>query len=319
MGELIASAYPVEGDYDVDDKRHMFDDGLSGDEEEDALSEHETIESDTSSNYEELTEGVRNASSSEEDGDEDEDEVEVDNSGISSEEGEVKAADSSITSGSEYDDDTSTNTADPTSTPTKPPPSPAKVTPSKILLFKDLRKAEGLLKIQAEGCDILHWKVKELHEMIREIERQLPGAEEILEIAQQVHEYSKEDFKKEVLGSGLSVELYQAFNDFCESLHPKYGLREGFSVELEGKHKGTYIEYDPSFKVFKDCVEMDYKTCNFRCEATKEVAWSKQDAAEKEFDIVTFFPVRSPEPGAGPNTTWGMQYVSSTLLGYFLS
>lgn len=112
-----------------------------------------------------------------------------------------------------------------------------------------------------------------------------------------------------IVASGLSATLFEAFKEeFRESLYPKYGLREGFSIEIEGKNGGSYTQYDPTFKLFKEYVEFGYKAYNFRCES-KPV----EDYYGEDTDIVEFFPIRSPEPVAGPDTTWGMQYVSMLL------
>lgn len=314
MGEMIAVAYPVEADYDVNDERHMFDDGLSGDDGDD-LPEDNSTDGDTSSNYEELAKGVRGESDCEGGDGKEEKELEVDESEVTSNAEEEKVADISIISGSEYDDDTSIDTTDIDTTPTKAQTTPDKAPLPQVKTLTDLRKANIMLTKQAEARDKLHWKVKELQEMIREIERQIPEAESNLQAAQEHLESNKEQFKGYLIASGLSPELFEAFSDFCESLYPKYGLREGFSVDLEGKHGGSYVEYDPTFKIFKDNVETDYKTCNFRCEATTvEDSWlmDEEDGTyeSEEIDIVQFFPVRSPEPVAGSETTWGMQYVS---------
>ncbi|KAH6709167.1 hypothetical protein BKA61DRAFT_678069 [Leptodontidium sp. MPI-SDFR-AT-0119] len=312
MGEMIAVAYPVGADYDVNDERHMFDDGLSGDDGDD-LPEDNSTDGDTSSNYEELAKGVRGESDCEGGDGKEEKELEVDESEVTSNAEEEKVADISIISGSEYDDDTSIDTTDIDTTPTKAQTTPDKAPLPQVKMLTDLRKANIMLTKQAEARDKLHWKVKELQEMIREIERQIPEAESNLQAAQGHLESNKEQFKGDLIASGLSPELFEAFSDFCESLYPKYGLREGFSVDLEGKHGGSYVEYDPTFKIFKDNVETDYKTCNFRCEATTvEDSWlmDEEDGTyeSEEIDIVQFFPIRSPEPVAGPETTWGMQY-----------
>jgi len=70
--------------------------------------------------------------------------------------------------------------------------------------------------------------------------------------------------------SGLSKELYDLYMAFCGSLDPEFGQRGGFSIICNTNHKSSYIKYDPEFAIFKDCIEMPYDHCNFRCEASVE-------------------------------------------------
>ena len=310
VGEAIAYAYPTEWDYDVDDKRHMFDDGLSSDEDEE-VEDDDSSGSDSSSNYKELGEGIRDFSDRydvDEEDEDDEDEGKVDERGLASSKSDVAAPDTSLVSGSEYEDDTSADNTEIDVTPTKTPPSPVKPLPFKPKTLEELRKTDiSLMKVE-EAQDKIHWKVKELYETLHEVERQIVRTESSLQAAETALELAQKDINEDVVASGLSPALFQAFKDFCKSLHPKYGLREGFSIELEGNHGGSYTKYDPTFKLFKEYVELDYSTCNFRCEAKIEEVYHGE-----ETDIVEFFPIRSPEPIAGPDTTWGMQYVSILL------
>ncbi|KAG4437905.1 hypothetical protein IFR05_006624 [Cadophora sp. M221] len=58
-----------------------------------------------------------------------------------------------------------------------------------------------------------------------------------------------------------------------------------------------------------------------KCEATTiEDSWLMDDEdgtyQSEEIDIVQCFPIRSPEPVAGPETTWGMKYISISTSGF---
>ncbi|KAH7417377.1 hypothetical protein BKA64DRAFT_636745 [Cadophora sp. MPI-SDFR-AT-0126] len=260
VGEAIAFVYPADWDYDIDDERHMFDDGLSSDEDEE-VEDVESSESESSSNYEELSKGIRNASDCEEDNEEEECEVNGEASENDAASSNVDGdLENSLISGSEYDDDTPADNTEIEVTPTKTPASPIKVPATEPKALDELLRADIHLKKEGEARDKLHWKVQELYEILHEIERQILKAESNLQAAEVALESVQEDNKEDIVTSGLSLTLFEAFKDFCESLHPRYGLREGFSIELDGSHGGpdtTWgmqypVLYDLAFKAAKE-------------------------------------------------------------------
>jgi hypothetical protein len=110
-------------------------------------------------------------------------------------------------------------------------------------------------------------------------------------------------YESSLQACGISLELLQEYDAFCESLHPEFGLRSGFSITCYGPHDGNYITYDPTFNIFKDCVEMPHKEYNWRCEASTTNTHIPED-------IVDFFPIARPEPLTGVEISWGDRFVS---------
>lgn len=60
-----------------------------------------------------------------------------------------------------------------------------------------------------------------------------------------------------VKASGLSAELMEAYNAFCESVNGPGGSqpRDGFSILCDQQHDGSYFEHDPEFRAFKEFLE----------------------------------------------------------------
>jgi hypothetical protein len=152
----------------------------------------------------------------------------------------------------------------------------------------------------AADADKIRWNILGLQETKKQIEEELAAMEESLQAAEERQESAENAFKASLEASGLSQELYNAYEEFCESLNMKFGHREGFSITCFEDHEKSYVKYDPDFVLFKQTVEMPYDGCNFRCEPTTE--WGNP--------IVEFWPIKAPEPLSGTETTWGEQYVS---------
>jgi len=300
MGEAIAYAFPVEMEYDVSyDDRHIFDDGLSGDE---------TDDSDLSSNYEELTEPdvilrvveVPN----EEDGGGD---IETDNSmddnyessaEISTDEdGQVDEA--SITFN--YGSNMLVNGAEQGARI-----GVGSVPASRPKTLEELQKADLNFQQCMERRDSKDWKLFELQEALRRIEREISKLENKLQEEDKLEDLPSKRNKLEadIRNSRVTPELFEAYKSFCESLYPEHGLREGFSITCNGNHHGSYAAYDPEFQIFKDCVEMNHHEYNFRCEAKE----GSNRSGGTDF-IVEFWPIESPELLSGDETTWGELYV----------
>ncbi|EHL02168.1 hypothetical protein GLAREA_08432 [Glarea lozoyensis ATCC 20868] len=228
MGEAISFAFPVDVDYDVNDERHVFDEGLS---------EDESTDSGLSSNYEELMdfdaanyivvvrEHVKWPSKVDSNDEQLEDEdYEPEEAG---ENGTMPSSDD----GSSFADD---DTPESEITPGKCS-SPVPTT------LHELCKADLHMKEQKECRDRLYSRVTELREGLREIELQIPEAELYLQIAEKNIETKRAANNAVLEVSGLSLELFDAYKEFCESLHPEFGLRDGFSIQCNSKHNNSYV------------------------------------------------------------------------------
>jgi hypothetical protein len=153
----------------------------------------------------------------------------------------------------------------------------------------------------ADDADKIRWNILGLQEAKKRIEEELAEMEDHLKTAEQRQTSAENAFKASLEASGISQELYDAYEAFCESLNMEFGHREGFSITCFEDHEKSYVKYDPDFVLFKETVEMPYDRCNFRCEPTTE--WGNP--------VVEFWPIKAPEPLSGTETTWGEQYVST--------
>jgi hypothetical protein len=285
MGEAITFAFPVNVNYDVDDERHMFDEDLSDDESSD---------SDLSSNYEELMDFdnathvviVKEYVKAPGQGDSDDDLPDGDEEYNTEEDLE-----DGVIPSSDYESSSAVDEIPGTELPSGKTQAPVATT------LHELYKADLHAKKQEHIRDLLQSRVNELREMLRQVERELPEADSELTIFEENIEKDKAANKAVLEVSGLSLELFEAYKEFCESLHPEFGLRDGFSIYCDAEHSNSYVQYDPEFEIFKESVERDYKMCNFRSEASGT-------------NVVEFWPIRCPEPSTGIETTWGEQYVS---------
>jgi hypothetical protein len=312
MGEAIAFCFPIGPDFFLEEDDHMFDDGLDGDESDD---------SEATTNYEELTEPdvvltmVKVPA---------EECVEVEGEDSGSEDTEDETYAMSVDSvsrtdskklnydGNDITKGLSTMQVDPPTakaTPVLAPPA-STLSPLSQLIKTDL-EAKKLEKTR----EAYHWRLLELQEALRTIERQIPEVEADLQASEATLIASETEKVANIISCGLSSELYEAYIDFCSSLHPEFGLREGFSITCDEPHNCSYFTYDPEFELFKEAVEIDYLDCNFRCEASIEVVHSGY-GGQKTDNVVGFWPIRSPEPQTGLESTWGEQYVSHQFSSY---
>ncbi|KAJ4412123.1 hypothetical protein N0V82_008834 [Gnomoniopsis sp. IMI 355080] len=129
-------------------------------------------------------------------------------------------------------------------------------------------------------------------------------------------EFSNKAFKALREYNGIPAELWREYEAFCESLEPRFGCRGGWSVTCFADHKNSYVNYDPQLSLFMESAEfpLGLHNCNFRCEAyTVDVPSPKArldpdcPPAGQEY-VVEFWPVASPVPRTGIETTWGEQY-----------
>lgn len=153
------------------------------------------------------------------------------------------------------------------------------------------------------------WELKELEEAKAWIEVRIPQlVARIVEREEKLDGY-KAEFEKSLNDSGISSTLFAEYEAFCDSLNPKFGQRGGFSVTSTEDHAYSYVAYDPKLELFKDCVEMPYNGCNFRCEASSEDVYSHTQKKNVSEYVVEFWPIEGPDP-SDDDATWGTVYVS---------
>jgi hypothetical protein len=51
-------------------------------------------------------------------------------------------------------------------------------------------------------------------------------------------------------------------------LDPEFGQRGGFLATSKADHRGSYVDYNSKFEIFKECIEMPYIHYNFRRKAS---------------------------------------------------
>lgn len=319
MGREILLEFPSPEEYSTgifveDEQRDIFDDGLESDAESSA-------DSEASSNYEDLVEQgdvqiVRVRASPEPEatkvGNDEEEELD-DNMTDAFDSERAFTSDSYHDMSSEDEDELSEQetSAEDAAGPTSPDPTPPSPKP-----FAELQQQKFKLlydgKVSREKqSDAIRWKILELEEQKRHIEQELPLLEQELDAAETLREEKKQELASILETSGISPQLHEAYEAFCESLIPEFGQRGGFSITCEGKHEGSYIKYDPKFELFKEFIELPetiYKGYNYRCEASVTSDWRETN------DIVEFWPLKPPVLINGAGSTWGDQYVSFMII-----
>jgi hypothetical protein len=146
------------------------------------------------------------------------------------------------------------------------------------------------------------WELKNLEETKAWIEQRMPQLSAEIATAEAELDTTEADFKFGLENAGISSTLFEEYEAFCESLNPEFGHRGDFSITCNNDHGGSYITYDPTFQIFKDCVEDPYVSYHFRCEASTTKFTPKEH-------IVEFWPIQLPEAEEGLEPTWGAQYV----------
>jgi hypothetical protein len=167
---------------------------------------------------------------------------------------------------------------------------------------------EALLQswLRKERDDERSW-IMTCKKAVREAQLDLQKAESDFAKSEENCEAAAAKYEASLQAAGISTELLKEYEAFCDSLHPDFGLRSGFSITCYGQHGGNYITYDPTFSTFKECVEIPYKEYNWRGEASTTNSHTPED-------IVEFFPIASPEPLTGTEASWGEQFVSCSQL-----
>lgn len=189
--------------------------------------------------------------------------------------------------------------------------------------------AEASMKVEEQN-------VTELKEQRDRIKALLKEAKARLRASREEVVHAKDVFSNLQNRLGISNELWKEYKAFCESLEPRFGSRNGWSVTCFSNHHGCYVKWDPTLELFVGSAEMSLTNCNFRCEAVRYIPKQKtlvtdprtgitfsadmdtdhdlppgtfQDGQQEEY-VVQFWPVPAPEPRTGTEKTWGEQYVS---------
>ncbi|KAI0101503.1 hypothetical protein GGR51DRAFT_330816 [Nemania sp. FL0031] len=145
-----------------------------------------------------------------------------------------------------------------------------------------------------------HWRILELVEVKETVERELQEAAKHYKSLKKEVSTGRQNFRHKAETLGISKELWDAYEAFCESMEPQFGSEEGFSIICDKGHGGSYVEYDPELLFYKQFSERDWRQHNFRCEASKS-------------RLVEFWPVPSValplfESDIGEDDTWGEEY-----------
>lgn len=180
------------------------------------------------------------------------------------------------------------------------------------LLSSHNAPGRGLFKIESV-LNSEENKVDELEEWMEKIQAKLEGAKERREKAENIIQKASDAFSRACGEAGISNDLWEEYEAFCESLEPKFGNRGGWSVTCFENHNGSYVQWDPDLDLFMESSDMPLGSCNFRCEAT-----TVEHEGIPEY-VVEFWPLAKPEPRSETAKTWKQQYVSSHLCRSYLA
>ncbi|KAL2291322.1 hypothetical protein FJTKL_13935 [Diaporthe vaccinii] len=149
-------------------------------------------------------------------------------------------------------------------------------------------------------------RAAELEEKKRYIEAELEEVKARRDRADKIVEKARAAFSNSLRKSGFRKGLWTAYEEFCESLEPRFGNRGGWSVTCFENHNGSYIQWDPELELLLQSTEMPLGSCNFRCEATTVKTMGRTEY------VVEFWPLANPEPRTighmGVARTWWQQY-----------
>ncbi|TGJ80472.1 hypothetical protein E0Z10_g8290 [Xylaria hypoxylon] len=134
----------------------------------------------------------------------------------------------------------------------------------------------ALLSLQHSSSDYemysLTQKLQYCESQVGDLERERAALNSELKYARKRQKTSKtqiEEHKDTVRAerdaAGISEELWQLYEDFCEALQPEEFTGER-SFTLKKTYSGSYIKYDPTFMEFKSTVGDAYNAGNWRCE-----------------------------------------------------
>lgn len=93
-----------------------------------------------------------------------------------------------------------------------------------------------------QSCERAQWRILELEEIKRTVERELAEAIYEQESLQKQRVAKYQGFRRKTESAGISEELWDEYQAFCESLEPESGSTDGFSITCDEKHSGSYVK-----------------------------------------------------------------------------
>ncbi|KAI0456431.1 hypothetical protein F5B21DRAFT_467733 [Xylaria acuta] len=171
-------------------------------------------------------------------------------------------------------------------------------------LFANLQKfslSSGMFSLN-QSYERARWRWLELWEIKYALEKEIAKAEEKKKRLKKKVKGKHGDFYMKASKLGISRELWDEYQAFCESMEPEFGSANGWSIACDEYHQGSYVKYDPEFSLFKEYCELPWSQYNFRCEPGMQ---PDQEATES---VVEFWPVAYPSTIAEDTSTWGDIY-----------
>ncbi|KAF4625373.1 hypothetical protein G7Y89_g12795 [Cudoniella acicularis] len=283
LGMKVFHEFPILDEYGDYELRDIFDDGLEDDDDSD-------VDSDISTNYEDIDEPemvrVITIEGSPKPAKESTDEFEDDNiSGEWDSKSEASTAEESMTTKDEAVAEGSASNSAPVECNNYtviPGPSAMATLPPKSFAELQKQKHELVCHKTYSSSDCVRWEILSLEETKKSVEQALLQKERELEIAIGEENEAEALVTSSLVYAGISLELQEAYEAFCDSLTPEFGQRDGFSITSSKESgrwtaqivDGQFIRVPPS--------EWDY--------------------------VVEFWPLKSPEPAMGSESTWGELY-----------
>ncbi|KAI0411115.1 hypothetical protein F5X98DRAFT_357922 [Xylaria grammica] len=153
-------------------------------------------------------------------------------------------------------------------------------------------------------------RVLELEEIKRMVGRELAKAVREEESFGKKLDSKYEGTRRRAERLGISMQLWDEYQAFCESMEPEFGSTKGWSITCDVDHQGSYVKYDPEFTLFKEHCEPPWNQLNFRCEATvtENPAPGFLHQATPKNEVVEFWPVVYPSLDTDYEWTWGDLY-----------
>jgi len=85
------------------------------------------------------------------------------------------------------------------------------------------------------------WRILELEEIKRAVEREMAEAEDARDSISKELDADRAEFAKKREELGISMELWDEYMAFCESLEPEPGTVTGWSITCDENHKNSYV------------------------------------------------------------------------------
>jgi hypothetical protein len=237
LGELLGLAFQNRVEYDDDEERDIFDDGLTDED-------HES-DTDISTNYEELTEPdviqrvvyvPQSPTTTTTTTDDDCETESGSNYSSSLYDSTPEADDDHIDLAADGEPSASEARED------KDIGAVASTAMEKALekSFLELLQDPNVHKLSQfeKDLELEKWRFLGLEEMKRNIDEELTAALERQQSLEENIMTTESDLDAAREASGISKDLWEAYEAFCESMEPQFGSREGWSITCFSDHKG---------------------------------------------------------------------------------